>query len=352
MPAHDWLLVGCGDQFSSLRDKYLQQIKAQGRPAPKLSNNWLEAEIDGTQLAAWPHYIKPFRLNVNLSTKAGNLQIEARAVYPKAMPWRSDSWRLPKELIRSPLISFTAAQDVAAFLNLDPVVSRIENNPLTNQFFIWALGQMPLQTYMAWPVAGATNALERFSSEAPAALNPVLEALDGTELLWLPNYKRLVMSKLRVVTPALQAAWDKASPFLMVELFPRSPMNEPAPEKLREQLDGRTNLVYYDWELTGLRLQQWHLLGRMLLNRAPNPADPTGNGAVIEEKWLTEISSLSGNTVTEITRVSPNELSLVRNSPAGLTGIELFLFSEWASGVGFGPINGQQPAVMENQTKP
>src|SRR5665213_3663749 len=101
---------------------------------------------------------------------------------------------------------------------------------------------MPLQTYMAWPVAGATNALERFSSEAPAALNPVLEALDGTELLWLPNYKRLVMSKLRVVTPALQAAWDKASPFLMVELFPRSPMNEPAPEKLREQLDGRTNL--------------------------------------------------------------------------------------------------------------
>ena len=53
---------------------------------------------------------------------------------------------------------------------------------------------------------------------------------------------------------------------------------------------------------------------------------------------------LAGETVTEITRSAPNELSLVRHGPMGFTGIELFLLSDWLSTLGSPSIASPPPA--------
>lgn len=260
------------------------------------------------------------------------------------MPWKSDSWQIPTELVRSPLISFTAGQNIAAFLNLNPLFSRIGGSLLTNQFYAWALGEMPLQSYMAWPVADADKALEEWSTEAPPAFNADLEQFNGSELVWQADLRRLYLSKLGMVAPDLTAALDHGRQFLLSTLFPLLPNNPPAPDELLKQINGRTNLVYYDWEITGPRLQEWRLLGRILLTRRGVKTHDMAVARGIEDRWMGGLRPLVGNTVTEITRVAPNELSVVRNSPVGFTGIEIFLLSDWLSTAGSAPVDSQSPA--------
>ena len=40
--------------------------------------------------------------------------------------------------------------------------------------------------------------------------------------------------------------------------------NKPAPAELWKEIEGIDHLVYYDWEMTSDRLQQWRLLSQML----------------------------------------------------------------------------------------
>jgi hypothetical protein len=348
MPARDWLLVGRGNDLLPVQAEYLRQVGRKGRPGQALTNNWLEADLDLARLAAWlpdwSRLFKPARIQLSVVGEKDNLRMTARMIYPEAMPWKSGSWQMPAELGQGSIISFTAGQNVAAFLNLSPAFSQLDSDPLTNQFHAWALNEMPLLTYMAWPAVNAPNALEKLSTEASAAFSPELKQFNGTELLWLADRRKLVLSNLRVILPSLEAVQDKAGEFLLLSLFPPPPANQPAPDELWNQINERTNLVYYDWESTGPRLQQWRLLGRMLLSRSRVPTRDLMRARMLGDKWLGELALLEGNTVTEIARVAPNELSVVRNAPVGFTGIEMFLLSDWLSTVGSPPIDSRPPA--------
>jgi hypothetical protein len=348
VPARGWLVAGRGNEFLPLQVEYLQQVSRQGRPGPPLQDNWLEADVDWARLAAWlpdwARLLKPARIKIGMATETDNLRLTARVIYPDAMPWKPGSWQIPAELVQSPLDSFTAGQDVAAFLNPGSNFSRLDGDPLTNQFYAWALKQMTFGTYMAWPVVNATNALEKLSIKASAAFSDELKQFNGTELLWQAKQRRLVLSNLRVILPSLEAVQDKAGEFLLLSVFPRLPASKPAPDELWKQINGRANLVYYDWELTGPRLRDWRLLGLMLLSRWHESTDDEWDARLVEEKWLGELTPLAGNTVTEITRVAPNELSVVRNAPVGFTGIEMFLLENWLSTVGCPPIDSRPPA--------
>ena len=69
-----------------------------------------------------------------------------------------------------------------------------------------------------------------------------------------------------------------------------------------------------------------------------NPAAPQRlrSPLTIEENWLTGVTPMlmADNTVTEITRTGPAELTVVRKSPFALTSLELVLLSHWLSGTG------------------
>ena len=57
---------------------------------------------------------------------------------------------------------------------------------------------------------------------------------------------------------------------------------------------------------------------------------PFQNTNSLAEKWLGEIEPSLGNTTTEISVTSPQELTLVRKSHLGLTGVELIALAHWA----------------------
>jgi hypothetical protein len=355
--AKDWLLVGCGDDLAAVQTQYVQQIRQTGRPGPALDKSWLEADLDWTRLTRWwpdlPPVVKPARTQITFTTPDQTFLMNVRVVYPQPIPWKFDPWRIPTNIIRDPLISFTAGQDIAAYMNPAEPLSKLADNPLAGQFYVWGLGQMVLQNYAAWPVANATNSLRRIGAEAPAAFNLDLKRLIAGELRWQPEHDTLLWGNLSAITaPTLQVAPETNGQYLLVSFFPLLPKSKPAPDELFQQVRSRTNLVYYDWEGTGQRLIPWQMLSAILPILPVNSTPPvstnispaalrTRSALIAEQNWFNGVGPMltTGNTVTEITRTAPAELTIVRQSPFVLTAVEFIYLSHWITGTGRPPIN-------------
>jgi hypothetical protein len=308
-----------------------------------LEQNWLEADIASAGLGGWFRYLRPAKIKVAIKPNAENLQLRLSVVEAEPLAWKSEPWQIPKDLIHGQIISFTAGQDLAAFLNMNPLLSHLPGNPLTNQFCFWALDQLPMLNFMAWPQLEASNILQRLSTAAPSALNQELKRFNGTELVWLPDAQKLICRNIRLFAPTLEALQSSEGQFLLLASFPRPPGGKPAPEALLAQIQGRTNLVYYDWEATRPRLMEWQVLRGMIANRSLAQSNDAVDKDGIETEWLGAVAALAGNTATEITRVSPNELALVRTGPLGFTGVELVLLADWVCDANTGPIHTPPP---------
>ncbi len=361
--ARDWTVVGRGEDLAPVRADYLRKIKKDDRPAPFLLDHWLGAEVDWPLLATWaPLSSCPLQLartTIEVTASGGRMHATAHVSYPQKIPWQAEPWRIPKGLVSSPLSSFTASRGLAAYLSPNQTLAHLSSHPLTNQLFCWALREMPLLSYAAWPVADATNTLRKLGATAPAVLNPILAARNRSQLLWMPKDNRLTWTHLQLTAPTLEPAHDHNTDFLLAKMFALESKFVPAPDQLFSQFDQRSDLVYFDWELTGLRLRQWRLLTEILpVFPRPTPQDvarqqkaareaklyPLGNQPMtplaVTENWLNELGNpILDNTVTEVTRASATELTVVRNSEFLFTGLELVLLSHWLADAPVGPID-------------
>jgi hypothetical protein len=332
----NWLLFGRGSELASLRAEYLQKIGSDGSPVSSLGTNWLEGDLDlgllAPALPEWAKLLKPTQLHIQIAPRGNDLEIRGKATYPEEIPWTPGSWQEPKSLVQSPLISFTAGQNVAALLQISPQILNLADNFLTNQFYSWALGMMPLESYLAWPVADGTNSLKKLSADLPPLFNPILKNVNNSQISWKSKTKMLVWSGLNVVAPTLAASRDKQRDYLLLSLLPNAPPSKPAPPALWKELESRQNLVYYDWELTGQRLQQMRLVPRMLWFHPGTVAGEVSlDGLVVKDEMLGAMNPQIGVTVTEVTRTAPNELFIIRKGPIGLTGFEMVELSDWLS---------------------
>ena len=222
-----WLLAGCGDDLGALRAQYLEQLSQNGRPGPALNQSWLEGDLDWPRLAHWlpdsRHLLQPARAKISFTAQNQSLLMSAKVIYAKPMPWKFDPWRIPTNIIHDPLISFTAGQDIAAYMDPGEPLSRLTENPLAGQYYVWALGgpgEIGLQTYGAWPVAAASNSLLRIAMEAAAAFNPALKQRSAGELRWQPERQTLLWASLGpMLFPTLQAAPETNGEYLLVSFF-------------------------------------------------------------------------------------------------------------------------------------
>jgi len=365
VPAGDWLVVGRGEGLASVRSDYLQQIQKSGRPGPALDFNCFEADVDWPRLANWISLsscpLKLGRTQMAISMEKRNFHMTCQVTYGEAIQWQSRPWRIPTTLVREPLVSFATGQDVEPFLKSDETLASFCTNPLRDQFYIWSMNEMPLQTYMVWPVDNPSDTLKQLSSQVLAALNPKLQALNGTQLIWDPKAMQILWAKVPLTVPNLQRAPEAEGQFLAAGLFPWTLGKKPAPNALWEQFKGRTDLVYYDWELTGPRLRELRSVVQILpilqmlgvgpdkpFEAGKSPAKPgvqspadlvAGARLNVEEQWLAGLSLLLGNTVTEVTKTGPAELTIIRNSPFVFTSLELVLLSHWLTDTPAGPVN-------------
>ena len=365
VPARDWLLVGRGGDLAFVRSDYLQQIQKTGRPGPALGLNCFEADVDWPRLANWVPVsscpLKPGRTQMAISAEMGGFHMTGHVTYPEAIQWQPRPMSLPTNLVREPLSSFATGQNVEPFLTSDETLSRFCTNPLSDQFYFWSMSEMPFESYVAWPVNNPNKTMLTLSAQAINALNPKLQKLDGTQLAWSSGTSQLVWSKLQLIAPIVMVASEGDGPFLVGGLFPVTKGTRPAPQALWEQFKGRTNLVYYDWELTGPRVRHLVTVTQVLpilqalgvgpeepLVAGASAAKPGANTLAApgvqsrlnaQEQWLIGLSPLLANTVTEVTRTGPKELTVIRNSPFVFSSLELVLLSHWLSDTPAGPLD-------------
>jgi hypothetical protein len=272
-------------------------------------------------------------------------------LYPQPLGLKMEPWKIPTRIIHNPMVSFTAARGVSPWLSDLPVVKELHPNTVPNQLFVWAMAAMPYETQMAAPVSGASNYLAKIAPGLMALAHAKLtENSVNCETIWTNNQ---IVIGMPFISPHLMATREPAGEFLYGSLFPgpRRTNSTPLPQDLMREIGSKPNLLYYDWEINQERLSQWQALQQVYLMTSDEPPIDYTKAT---QKWFEAIkpklgkSQSQGNCGTEITLTAPNELTLLRNAPVGLTGFELVLLGYWLDAPGF-PLHAEYPRPVPHK---
>ncbi len=325
--AGKWVLLGLGQERLTMLPSLLQSVAKSGRPLPLLTNTFLELSADLPGLRPWLPVFSRYPLPpmvATLSPKGEFVRTEVRFQYSGKVPWTYEPFKFPTNLISEPLTSFTLAQGIAPLLKTVNGFDKLGFNPVPNQFCAWGIRQEQCRLFFAVPLPNATNTLRKLALALPPFVKSYFTTMQG-DFLYVSNKAELIWGNLPFIAPHLRPEKDATTEYLYGGIFPRSKNFTPVTETLFAQVRGRTNLVYYDWEITEERLNH----GRQLYQLAALADWRKPGTNTVSRLWLDKVGSLLGNTVTEVTQTGPQELFLARKSHLGFTGIELATFSAW-----------------------
>jgi hypothetical protein len=241
--------------------------------------------------------------------------------YAAPLEVRLPAWQMPKGIIRDPLSSFTVVRGLDGLL-ADPTTVREWLGKVPEQATGWAMAGIPFQVYWAAPM---TDTARRLAALEPRmrefASNNFPSRMAGVFSYTATN-ATLNWDRLPFIAPYAMPIQVGGQEYLFAGLFPNPVNTNPPPPELFAMFQQKSNVVYYDWEITQDRLvslRQLTQLGCVIAGRLQ--AGDEGAGWL----WLPEVAARLGNTVTEVTLNSPSELGITRRGHLGLTGSELTL---------------------------
>jgi hypothetical protein len=328
-------VLGVGQDSLPSADEAGKRIRASGRPVSPLADGWLQSELNLPELApvlslspkiTWPN------TRLTLHGQGEYVRSTVQMNFPEPVTGALEPWAIPTNLIREPLVGFTAMRGVAPWLQKSDTLKELELKSVPNQVCLWAQSLFFYQTFCAFPAVDVTNTLIRVGERAPRLLSENWRNRGLGQISWQSTNQQVFWSGLLGITPYLRPAHDLDREFVMGGLFPTVMSTNPIPSELLSQVAGKSNLVYYDWEITQDRLYQWTITSQ-------NFAVITGSGQLRTNTaglpWLLNVRSHLGNTVTEITARSPAEWSLVRKSHIGFSALELVALTRWLENTRF-----------------
>jgi hypothetical protein len=333
----NWTLVGFGQKNNALLRDFQSRIERDRAPFQSRGTNfWLEvnrlslAHLQG--LIGFDLAEDLPKLSFNIIGDGENVRTRGTLDFSKPLAVDLEPWIIPTNLISTPLTSFTAIRGLKSFLSLSKTWSALKLDFQPNQMYTWALQGIPSQTYFAIPARDASNVVSTITeatlqrSTAFFATNEVVkfERAEPTGLHW---------RGLPAIDPFLKWWTSNDVSFVLGGVFVLDQPVSPPPADLLNQLtQGATNLVYYDWELTGPRSEQCDYIAQFIRfgkYRLQMHAD-LASRAVIDAA-----SPLLGNCGTVVTLTEPNALSFSRRSMIGLTAMELHLLADWLESPNF-----------------
>jgi hypothetical protein len=268
--------------------------------------------------------LKPTKTELKVTTRGKGLRSEGKAQFAEDLPIALAPWQIPTNTIREPLVGFTAIQGVS---NRLAKLNAFKKHPAPSQLFIWNDRVSPFSAFVAFRVDNAKTFVQDF------ALSPSL-AEWGKKITgnfeFDTNAYGFYLTGLPVVVPFLRPAHSNDVNFVFAGAMPTAKWNSNAiPAELTREVVTRTNLLYYDWELGFARLQQLRPLSQVV---GMATGQPISNFTDPASKWLIAAESKFGNTITEVTKTGPREVSFVRSSDSGLSALEIFSFVQWVAG--------------------
>ncbi len=355
----DWTLIGWGQDKCPLQEDYLKRISESGRPALTASDSWAELFLDGPNLPRWfqvsprSWIAKSPVAKLTLTGRDGEVRIKGDFTLSESFVSRFGPWQVPTNLIREPLISFTAVRGIEAQVRNLIKGEELLLGGVPDQYFVWAGATYPVQTLAAAPLNGATNDFHSFATQLRRRYNPYLQTAKAGVLVLetnTPDAETLRWTDIPpFLTPFLTTSRDANGDFLFAGVHPNwGDTNLPGPSVLYHHLASQTNLIYYDWELTGPHAYSWRAIINLVRHYFEKPRLEPSTASI---DWMNTVSNKLGNTITEIRLVGSNRLDLVRQGAVGLTGIEILALAHWLESPQF-PINAINFTSRINKTSP
>ena len=282
--------------------------------------------------------------------------------FPKPLPFDLEPWNIPTNFIHDPLIGFTALQGIRPWLSSLRFWSDPQLGAPPNQIYLWAQAGLPFLAYFCAPLPDASNQVNRLAERLVEDANPWLAANEMGKVERSKDISGATWMDLPIIAPSLQSVASSGASFALGALVLNTSSNRP-PNELFAQFLSRTNLIYYDWELTGERVEAWLHVGqlfRLIFNRAQLPAHSASMA------WLKVAEPRLGNCVSSVTMTGRDHLSFARTSSIGLTALELHVLADWfespefprglhtllAPSPNWSPRNKKTPANSPSFTKP
>jgi hypothetical protein len=347
-----WTLVSLSSAANHpLLDALAARIQSAGTNNPfttsSTTNFWVDLSLDFAQLSALcsspntpthQHANTPAPQPPNLPLLSlhaygdgTDVHILGDATFPRPLPLDLEPWNIPTNLIHDPLISFTAARGFRPLLTNWPAWKSLQLPTSPNQVFVWAMKGVAAQEFGAAPWQNATNAVRQIGDFLIRTVNPSLattpfghwENADAGEVTW---------RGAPFMSPQLRTITDASGQFVLVGLVPLPKTEMLPPPELWQQVKSGTNHIYYDWELTEPRLEQWlylSQLARLVAHRAQ--LRPTS--ASLE--WLKATTPKLGNCISILSLNDFQRISLARRASFGLTAVEFHAAADWLESPAF-----------------
>jgi len=315
---------------------------------PSLGGAILDLRADWRRLGAAFPVLAKYPLppsHIKVMPRGAALRTEAKLTYSERLPIKLEPWKIPTNLVSEPLISFSCAQGIQPLLDQVKGFSKLRLKNPPNQYCTWALGTVYAQTFLAAPMPNTTNVIAEIAGRLPEFVGAYFTNPPGN-FLWISNRAEWIWSGLPMVVPHVRTALSGEQEYLLAGLFPAPQSSNSSPAELFAQIIGRTNLLYYDWELTDQRLPQARHTFQLVDIINGRQLQSTNFAT---QRWIGELAPLLGNTVTEVTLNGPKELSLVRKSDMGLTGFEIALLGRWIDSPRF-PFQYEPPPLLRTGT--
>lgn len=329
----DWSLLSVSQptQPSALLAACRDQIAATGQPfVLPSSNSWASLGLDAHRLARitglnWPLPDDFPEVQLEATGDGENVRTKARVVFSQRAPFALQNWNIPTNLIADPLVSFSAVRGGQYWLRILKYWDESLLGSMPDQIFLWSLPGHQVRSYFTAPLTDAAARVQRLVEVGLTKGNEWLET-NAIGTLVVPPRGGLGWHGVPFSSPFLLAVSDHNDSYVFGGLFPVGSTNRPLSPAVIGVVLSRTNLVYYNWELTKTRLESWTYMGQLLRVIFQKSQLPRNSASLL---WLNAISTNQTTSATVATLDSAREISVVRRSTMGLTAFELQLLADW-----------------------
>jgi hypothetical protein len=328
----EWTVIGLAPSRNELFGELvalLREDPTNGIQAPK--DFWLFADFDLRRAASalslgWNLPADLPKVTLGIMGDGQTVRTRAQLDFPKALPFELEPWNIPTNLVQEPLVSFTAIQGLRPWLSSWTFLKGLDLGTPPNQLYLWAQRGPEFLSYVAAPMSDASNFVQRAATCLMQGPNTYLATNGMGKFELTTNGSGVVWSQVLLTAPFLKSVSLSGGEFVCGGLVPSPLTNRPPNAGLLHTVLGDTNLVAYNWEMTGLRLDQWLHFGQLLrfvLHLAQVPPESASFA------WLKVLEPKLAGCVTAVTRTGPAQLTLVRRSSVGLSAGELDLLADW-----------------------
>ena len=258
-----------------------------------------------------------------------NGEVFTRATIALSHPWAEalPPWNLPTNLLDQTTASFTAIRGLSSWLAQLPAWQKTGLTPAPDQACFWSESGVPFQTYGLVPMPQASNQLAQLSARLIPGGNPWLATHAEGSFLWQPEVPGLQWKDAMLISPWAKADSVNHHDCLLGGLYGlQLGDTRPPPSGMLQPLRETPDLVYYQTEMTGSRIDEYFFitqLFRVVFHRAQLPPPAAGT------QWLKHLEPLLGASTTQVVRHDPQTLALTRTSTIGFSALELHLLADW-----------------------